>query len=127
MSTNDDFYPNSRMSRTTGRAAAAARSSLDAASSGAERAIDAASSKLDDLADSAAPVLRQGIDQARGWVEDQAGHLQDRVQAARDTASDLTDRAVRYARDEPVKAALIGVAVGALLVTVMALIVRSDD
>lgn len=126
MTINDEFNPGTRVQRATARVASTAKDGIDAATNGADRALDAASSKLQD-ARTLAPTLKQGIDQAKGWVDDQAGRVQDGVLAARDKAYDLSDQIVSYTRDEPVKALLIAAAVGAGLMGLLGLIARSGD
>ena len=127
MTMNDDLDAASRVNRATDKAASTAKNGIDAVSAGADRALNAASGKLNDLRANAAPALKQGIDQAKSWVDGRAARVQDGVQAARDKASDLTDQVVDYTRDEPVKALLIAAAVGAGLMGLLALITRSDD
>lgn len=126
MTTNDDFNPASRVNRATTDAASAARDGIDAATAGADRALDVASGKLDDLHEMA-PALKQGIDQAKGWIDGRTARVQDGIQAARDHANDLADQVIDYTRDEPVKALLIAAAVGAGLMGLLGLIARSDD
>ena len=127
MSMNDDFNPGTRVNRATARAASVTKDGIDAASAGADRALDAAFSTLDHARNSTVPAVKQGIDQARVWVDQKAGRVQDGVRAARDKATDLTDQVADYARDEPVKALLIAAAVGAGLMGLLGLIARSDD
>ena len=125
--TMDDLNPESKLNRATSKAASTAKDGIDAASAGADRALYAASNKLDDVRDNMAPALKQRIDQAKGWVDDKAGLVQDGIRAARDKASDLTDQVVDYTRDEPVKALLIAAGVGAGLLVLLQLMFRSDD
>ena len=127
MTTNDDFNADSRVNQVTTKAASTAKDRIDAASAGADRVLNAASGKLDDLRTNAAPALKQGIDQAKSWVDDKVVRVQDRVQATRDTANDLTNQVVDYTRQEPVKALLIAAAVGAGLVGLLGLIARARD
>ncbi len=125
--TTNDFSADSRLNRAAATAASTAKEGTDAADAGVDRALNAASGKLDDLRTHAGPALKQGIDQAKSWVDAKAVRVQHRVQAARDKASDLTDQAIDYTRDEPVKALLIAAAVGVGLMGLLGLIMRSRD
>jgi ElaB/YqjD/DUF883 family membrane-anchored ribosome-binding protein len=53
---------------------------------------------------------------------DQAG-----AKRLRERASEASERAIAYARDEPVKTLLIAAAAGALLMGLLTLMARSDD
>lgn len=127
MKTNDDFHPGSRVNRPTAKAASSVKDGIDAASASADRAMNAASNKWSDVRDGAAPLVKQGIDQARGWADDQAGRVQAGVKSARAKADDLGEQLFDYVREEPVKSLLIAAAVGALVLSVLGSIARSDD
>lgn len=127
MTTNDSFDPQSQVKRKTTKAVTAAKDRIDAVGATADRALDAASSNLDNARDDAIPALKQGVDEAKSWIEDTTGRLQDGFQSARDKASDVTDQVIDYTRDEPVKALLIAAAVGAGLMVLISAMTRSRN
>lgn len=127
MTTNESLDTNLQGNRATTKAATAAKDSIDAAGSTADKTINQVSSKLSDVSSAAIPALKQGVDRAKSWVDDQAGSVQDGIQAARDKASDVTGQISDYARDEPVKALLIAAAVGAGLMGLLSMMSRSRN
>jgi hypothetical protein len=78
---------------------------------------DTASDALDQAQRAAAPALKEGKRQA-GVLRDQSGELIDTVSTrAGETAADLGKGLIAYTKKNPLKALLLAVSAGALLVS----------
>ena len=112
---------------TVDLAAAKARDALNSAGKTADQAIDKVADKVDDARDSASTALEK----AAGKVNNVANESKDRFGAAsrqvRAELSAYSDRMADYAQNEPVKAMLIAAAAGAIVMSLVSLLMRSDD
>lgn len=100
---------------------------IDSANDAADRALDAASRGADALRHEVTPRLKQGIDQAQTLIDQSMVALRDAAQTLREKAEDVSEQVAGYTRDEPMKALLIAAAVGAGLMGLLVLVMRSDD
>ena len=99
------------------------RSAQDATDEG----IDKAFSKAVEVRVQAAQMLGMVSDQAQKLVEQGRDALRDTSQLVRDKASQASDTAVGYTKDEPMKAILLAAAAGAVLMGLVTLLARSRD
>lgn len=93
----------------------ASREACDQLADKAHQAVDAAKPVVDRWARDAESIARRGVDAARETSRD----LRERVSRASDSAA-------AYVKDEPVKAMLIAAAAGAVLVTAISWLSRSN-
>jgi ElaB/YqjD/DUF883 family membrane-anchored ribosome-binding protein len=109
------------------KAAQNAQSSIRSTQKAADSALDSLSSKVDDLHDQAAPLLSRVSSQAEAAARRGIEAVRDTSQQLRERALRVSDSAVGYVKDEPIKAMLIAAATGALLMGIVALMSRSRD
>jgi ElaB/YqjD/DUF883 family membrane-anchored ribosome-binding protein len=100
-------------------AAHTAQSAIRSTQKAADDALDTLSTKVEEARDQAAPLLSR--------VSTQAEAVRDTSQQLRERALRVSDSAVGYVKDEPIKAMLIAAATGALLMGIVALMSRSRD
>ncbi len=94
---------------------------------GLGHAASSAAGKLDQLRDEATPALEKASAKAQEIGQKGIDALADTSKQLRDGASEASDAAVAYAKDEPMKALLIAAAAGALLMGLLSMMVRSND
>ena len=109
------------------KAASNAQGAIRTTQKAADGALDNLSSKVDDLRDQAAPLLSRVSSQAEAAARRGIEAVRDTSQQLRDRALRVSDTAVGYVKDEPIKAMLIAAATGALLMGIVALMSRSRD
>ncbi len=93
----------------------------------ANKAMDKTSDKVDEVKNKAAPTLDKMGDQTQKLVQQGREVLNDTTQKVRDKATQATDLAVGYTKDEPIKAMLIAAAAGALLMGLVTMMARSRN
>ena len=108
-------------------AAGKAQSGVRSTQRAANNALDQASNKIDELKKDGAPLLDQASDQAQKLMQQGREMFNDALQKLRDEASDASDKAVAYTKDEPIKAMLIAAASGAFLMGLITMMGRSRD
>lgn len=111
----------------TDKAAGNAQSAIRSTQKAADSALDNLSSKVDDLQEQAKPMLSRVSSQAEAAARRGIEAVRDTSQQLRERALRVSDSAVGYVKDEPVKAMLIAAATGALLMGIVALMSRSRD
>ena len=109
------------------KAAHNAQSAIRSTQKAADGALDNLSAKVDELHDQAAPLLSRVSSQAEAAARRGIEAVRDTSQQLRDRALRVSDSAVGYVKDEPIKAMLIAAATGALLMGIVALMSRSRD
>ena len=82
--------------------------------------------KAQELGSNTAPMLDKMTDQAQKLIQQGRDVVQDTTQRVREKATDISDTAISYTKDEPLKAVLISAAVGALLMSMILLMSRSS-
>jgi ElaB/YqjD/DUF883 family membrane-anchored ribosome-binding protein len=97
------------------------------AQQGKEAINKAADSKADDMRSSADPMVDRAGDQTQKLMQQGREVLHDTTQTVRDKATQASDMAVSYTKDEPVKAMLIAAASGALLMGLVSVMARSRN
>ena len=102
-------------------------SGIQSTQDGANKAMNMASDKVDQLKSDAAPMLDKVSDQAQKLMQQGREVFNDTSKILRDRATQASDLAVDYTKDEPVKAMLIAAAAGALLMGLVAMMARSRD
>ena len=85
------------------------------------------SRKVDEVRSQAAPMWDTASARAQKLMQQGREALHDTSQLLKERATQASDRAVGYAKDEPLKAILISAAVGALLMRLLAMMARSRD
>ena len=127
----DDFSNTKPMSQegkdAVSSATSKAQGGIRATQQAANSALDKASDKIGELKNEASPLLEQASDQAQKLVQQAREMFNDAFQTLRDEASEVSDKAVAYTKDEPVKAMLIAAATGAALVGLISMMARSRD
>ena len=93
----------------------------------ANKALDKAADKVDEVKSNVAPMLDKAGDQAQKLMQQGREALNDTSQIVREKATQVSDLAVGYAKDEPVKAMLMAAAAGALLMGLVTMMARSRD
>jgi ElaB/YqjD/DUF883 family membrane-anchored ribosome-binding protein len=86
-----------------------------------DKAVDQISSKVEDLRTDSKPMIKQMTDQAQSFAEGLSGT----ARQFRDGASRASDSVTSFTKENPVKAILIAVASGAVLITLLKAIARS--
>jgi ElaB/YqjD/DUF883 family membrane-anchored ribosome-binding protein len=108
-------------------AAHTAHSAIRSTQKAADDALDSLSTKVDEARDQAAPLLSRVSTQAEAAARRGIEAVRDTSQQLRERALRVSDSAVGYVKDEPIKAMLIAAATGALLMGIVALMSRSRD
>ena len=111
----------------TDKAADAVKGGIRTAQQGLSQAASAAVGKVDQLRDAAGPALDKGAQRAQEVGRKGMDTLVDASTQLRDRALQASDAALAYTKDEPTKALLIAAAVGALLMGLLSMLVRSGD
>jgi ElaB/YqjD/DUF883 family membrane-anchored ribosome-binding protein len=93
----------------------------------ADQALDKLSDKASELKSEAAPMLGKVSERAHAYLDQGRDAARDAAQQLRDQATRASNVALGYTRDEPVKALLAAAATGALLMGVIAMLLRSRD
>lgn len=109
------------------QAADALKDGVRTARQGLSQAESSAIGKVDQLRDNATPALEAASAKAQEVAQKGMDALADASRQLRERALDASDAVVAYAKDEPVKALLIAAAVGALVMGLLSMMVRSDD
>ena len=112
---------------TADEAADAVKDGIRSAQKGLGQAADSVAGKVDQLRDQAAPALERASAKTQEVGEKGKDALTDSSRLIRDRALEASDAAVAYAKEEPMKALLIAAAAGALLMGLLAMMVRSED
>lgn len=111
----------------TDAAADRVQSGIRSTDHAANKMLDKAGDKVDELKSDAAPLLDKVNDQAQKLIQQGREVYNDTAKKVRDRAVDVSDVAVGYTKDEPIKAMLIAAAAGALLMGLMSMMARSRD
>lgn len=93
----------------------------------ADKVLDKAADKVDEVKSNVAPMLDKASDQAQKLMQQGREVLNDTSQMVREKATQASDLAVGYTKDEPVKAMLMAAAAGALLMGLVTIMARSRD
>jgi ElaB/YqjD/DUF883 family membrane-anchored ribosome-binding protein len=93
----------------------------------ADRAGDKLSESVENVRSSSGEFIGKTVDQAQSAASRTMESLSAATQTARATASDVGERVVSYARENPVTTILISAAVGALIATVASAVLPSRD
>jgi ElaB/YqjD/DUF883 family membrane-anchored ribosome-binding protein len=93
----------------------------------ADSALDSLSGKVDEARDQATPLINRVSSQAEAAARRGIDAVRDTSQQLRERALRVSDSAVGYVKDEPLKAMLIAAATGALLMGLVTLMSRSRD
>jgi len=109
------------------KAAETVKDGVRSAQNATDQMLDKLSSKVDDVGSQAAPLLDEAPDQARKLMQQGREALHDTSQMLKERATQASELAVGYAKDEPMKAMLIAAGVGALLMSLLAMMARSRD
>lgn len=108
-------------------AATKVQSGIQSTQQAASKVVDKASDKVDQLKSDAAPLLDKVSDQAQRLMQQGREVLNDTTQRVREKATQASDLAVGYTKDEPFKAMLIAAAIGAVLMGLVSMMARSRD
>ncbi len=103
-----------------------AQSTIHSTQRVADSALDTLSAKVEDLRGQAAPLLNRVSSQAEAAARRGIEAVRDTSQQLRERAMRVSDSAVGYVKDEPIKAMLIAAATGAALMGLIALLSRSS-
>ena len=109
------------------KAADKVQSGIQSTQDAANKAMNKASDKVDQLKSDASPMLDKVTDQAQKLMQQGREVFNDTSKIVRDRATQASDLAVDYTKDEPVKAMLIAAAAGALLMGLVSMMARSRD
>ena len=98
---------------------------MELADTAATKLMDKASDTVDKFKSNAAHLLDQVSDQAQKLLQQGREVFHDMTQKARERASEASDIAVGYTKDEPIKALLIAATIGAFLMGLISMMARS--
>ena len=125
---NDFMTPKSLAEQgqnTADKAAETVQDGIQTVKRSTNEALDKMADKAEELRRSTAPMLEKATDQAQKLMQQGRQVVQDTTQRVRDKAADLSDMAISYTKDEPVKTMLIAAAAGALLMGLVTMMSRS--
>ncbi len=108
------------------KAAEKAQAGIRDAKQAAKQASGVLSDKVDELKRDAGPAVNKAFDRARTVGRQGLEAVGDAAQRTRDAASYASDSVVAYTRENPVKALLIAVASGALLLSLVNILKSRD-
>ena len=128
MDTSNTSKPLSQQGKDVADAAASKmQGGIQSTQQAANKALDKAADKVDEVKSNVAPMLDKASDQTQKLMQQGREVLNDTSQMVREKASQASDLAVGYAKDEPVKAMLMAAAAGALLMGLVTMMARSRD
>lgn len=93
----------------------------------ANKVVDKASDTVDELKSDAAPMLDKVSDQAQKLMQQGREVFHDTSKMVKDKATQASDLAMGYTKDEPMKAMLIAAAIGAVVMGLISMMARSRD
>lgn len=90
-----------------------------------QETVNMAAAKAEGVADKAFDAINEGAEAVSSVMDQALVSLQEATKQLREQAKKATDVAMSYTRDEPVNALLIAAVTGALLMGVVAMMVRA--
>ncbi len=128
MEAKDDIKPFAMQGlAAVDKAASIAKEAANVTQQLAERATQKVADKFEEAASPLKPVMDNLSDALDSTVQKVRAALHDATEQLRAQTQKASDLAVDYTKDEPLKAVLIAAATGALLMGMVAMMVRSRD
>jgi len=127
MDSTGNFPKTGSGSTAADKAAEAVKDGVRTTEQGLNTAANSVAGKVNQLRDQAAPALERASAKAQEIGRKGMDALTDASNQIRDRALQASDAAVSYAKEEPIKALLVAAGAGALLMGLLALMVRSEE
>lgn len=111
--------------RVVDKSAEAAQEALSNSRRAANRTFDGLSNRVDSVQEVAAPAVQHAVERTQQVSHQAMDLVRNGAQQLRDQAQHARDASVVYVRQEPIKSVVIAAAVGAGLMAIASLLMRS--